>query len=47
MENAEVLNEFLALVFIGSQASHAAQASEPLGIDQGSKISPTVKAEQF
>lgn len=46
MENAKVLHEFLALFFTGSQPSHAAQVPEPLGIDQGRKISPTGRAEQ-
>jgi len=43
MEKAEVLNEFFASVFTGSQDSHI---PEPQGGNWGSKLSPTVLAEQ-
>jgi len=46
MEKAEVLNEFFALVFTGSQASSASRAPEPLARGQRRKIPPTVRAEE-
>ena len=46
MEKAEVLNEFFALVFTTSQASCASCIPKLLSRNQGSKISPSVRAEQ-
>jgi len=43
MEKAEELNEFFALVFTSSQASHTTHVPGPLGRDQGSKIPFTVR----
>ena len=40
MEKAEVLNEFSALIFSGSQASHISHVPESLGEDQGAKSPP-------
>lgn len=45
-DKAEVLNEFFASAFTGSQAFHASPVPEPLGGDQGNKISHTVREEQ-
>lgn len=50
-EKAEVLNEFFPSVFTGSQNSHISHIPEPhilepLGRSCGSKLSPTVRAEQ-
>ena len=50
-EKAEVLNEFLAQVFIGGQdssLSHVPESctSKPPGGDQGGKSPPIVRAEQ-
>lgn len=47
MEKAEVLIEFFALVFMSSQASHASHVPDLLSGDQGSKIPPSVRAEQI
>ena len=48
MEEAEVLNEFFASAFTGSQDSHLSQLLVPLGGKWGSKLpSPlTVRTEQ-
>ena len=51
-EKAEVLNEFFALAFTGSQDSNIFHIPEPcipkpLGGDQGNKSPPTVRAEQI
>ena len=50
MEKVEVVNEFFASVFTGSQDSHIPEPHspepEPLGGKWGSKLSPTVRAEQ-
>jgi len=45
-EKAEVLKEFLALVFTASQASRASCIPELLGRGQASKIPLTVRLEQ-
>ena len=45
MEKAEVLNEFFASVFTGSQDSHIPER-EPLGVNQGSKIPSSVMREK-
>jgi len=45
-EKAGVLNEFFAPFFTGSWSSHTSCVSEPLGRGCGSKIPPTVRAEQ-
>ena len=50
-EKAEILNEFFALAFPGSQDSSTSHIPEPcipkpLGGDQGGKSPPTVRAEQ-
>ena len=45
-EKAEVLNECLASVFMGGQASCVCQDHEPLGEGAGSGFCPTVRVEQ-
>jgi len=45
MENAGVLNEFFASVFMVSQASNASHIPELLSKSLRSKIPPTVRAE--
>ena len=45
-EKAEVLNECLASVFMGGQASHLCQDHEPLGEGVGSGFCRTVMVER-
>ena len=45
-DKAEVLNECLASVFTGGQASRVCQDHEPLGEGVGSGFCPAVTAEQ-
>ena len=45
-DKAEVLNECLASVFTGGQASRVCQDHEPLGEGVGSGFCPTVTMEQ-
>lgn len=47
MEKAEVLHEFFASIVAGSQDSQISYISEPLGRKWGSKLPPTVRAEQI
>lgn len=46
MGKAEVLSEFIVLVFMASQASHASRVPEILCGGQVSKISLRIRAEQ-
>ena len=46
VEEAEVLNNFFASVFTGSQDFHISQDSEPLGRGWGSRVPNTVNEEQ-
>ena len=46
IEKAEVLNNFSASVFTGTQASHISHVPEPFGRRWRSKIYPTVSKEQ-
>jgi len=43
MEKAEVLNEFFASLFTGSQVSHISSVPERFGRDQESKLPPRVE----
>lgn len=47
MEKIEVHNEFFALVFMASQISHTSHVPELVSWGEGSKIPPTVRAEQI
>jgi len=47
IENAEVLSEYFASVFMGGQASGVCQDYETLGEGVGSRFCPTLTVEQF
>jgi len=46
VEKAKALNEFFASIFTSSQASYASCDPELLSEDPGSKIPPSIRAEQ-